>query len=104
LHTVDNALHEDFINWDRLEVLGIDFQHDPDRLDIQQIAASKLYARVTIEPDTSLNVTRVLAGPGARPFFENKFASEGGYPRSGGCIFAGYNITKGKLTPSCTIK
>jgi hypothetical protein len=67
LHTVDNALHEDFINWDRLEMSGVDFQRGPDRLDIQQITAGKLYARVIIEPDTSLNVTRVLKGPGSGP-------------------------------------
>jgi len=65
LHTVDNALHDDFINWERLDVSGINFQHDPDRLDIEQVMARKLYARVIIEPDTSLNVKRVLAGPGA---------------------------------------
>ena len=65
LHTVDNALHEDFINWDRLDVTGVTFQHDPDRLDIEQVAARKLYARVIIEPDRTLNVTRVMAGPGA---------------------------------------
>ena len=65
LHTLDNALHDDFINWDRLDVSGITYQHDPDRLDIQQVVARKLYARVIIEPDTSLNVKRVLAGPGA---------------------------------------
>ena len=65
LHTVDNALREDFINWDRLDVTGVNFQHDPDRLDIEQVAARKLYARVIIEPDRTMNVTRVLAGPGA---------------------------------------
>jgi Domain of Unknown Function (DUF748) len=65
LHTVDNALHDDFINWEQLDVSGVDFQHDPDRLDIDKVMARKLYARVIIEPDTSLNVTRVMAGPGA---------------------------------------
>jgi hypothetical protein len=65
LHTVDNALHEDFINWDRLDIQGLNFQHGPDRLDIDQVTARKLYARVIIEPDQSINVTRVLAGPGA---------------------------------------
>jgi hypothetical protein len=65
LHTVDNALHDDFINWESLDVSGVAFQHDPDRLDIDQVTASKLYARVIIEPDSSLNVKRVLAGPGA---------------------------------------
>jgi hypothetical protein len=65
LHTVDNALHEDFINWDRLDIQGLNYQHDPDRLDIDQILARKLYARVIIEPDESVNVKRVLTGPGA---------------------------------------
>jgi hypothetical protein len=65
LHTVDNALHEDFINWDRLDVQGLNFQRDPDRLEIAQVFARKLYARVIIEPDESINVKRVLAGPGA---------------------------------------
>jgi hypothetical protein len=65
LHTVDNALHQDFINWDRLDIQGLNFQQDPDRLDIDQVAARKLYARVIIEPDESINVKRVLAGPGA---------------------------------------
>jgi hypothetical protein len=65
LHTVDNALHQDFINWDRLEVQGLNFQHDPDRLDIDQVRAQKLYARVIIEPDESINVKRILAAPGA---------------------------------------
>ncbi|MEA3160948.1 MAG: hypothetical protein QOD95_2496 [Gammaproteobacteria bacterium] len=65
LHTVDNALHEDFINWDRLDIQGLNFQHGPDRLDIDQVTARKLYARVIIGPDGSNNVKRVLAGPGA---------------------------------------
>jgi hypothetical protein len=65
LHTVDNALHDDFINWDRLELSGVNYQHDPDRLDVERVTARKFYARVIIEPDTSLNVKRVLAGPGA---------------------------------------
>jgi Domain of Unknown Function (DUF748) len=65
LHTIDNALHQDFISWDRLDVQGLKYQHDPDRLDIDQVLAVKAYARVIIEPDTSINVKRVLAGPGA---------------------------------------
>ena len=65
VHTVDNALHQDFINWDRLDITGLRYQRGPDRLDIDQVVARKLYARVMVEPDSSLNVTRVLAGPGA---------------------------------------
>jgi Domain of Unknown Function (DUF748) len=66
LHTVDNALREDFVNWERLDLRGITLQHAPDRLDIEQVVASKPYARVIIEPDASLNVARVLAGPAAK--------------------------------------
>ena len=65
LHSVDNALHDDFINWDRLDVQGLNFQHDPDRLDIDKVLVRKAYARVIVEPDASINVKRVLAGPGA---------------------------------------
>jgi hypothetical protein len=65
LHTIDNALHESFIDWERLDIQGLNYQRDPDRLDIDQILARKLYARVIIEPDASINVERVLAAPGA---------------------------------------
>ena len=65
LHTIDNALHESFIDWERLDIQGLNYQRDPDRLDIDQVVARKLYARVIIEPDASINVKRVLAGPGA---------------------------------------
>lgn len=64
LHTVDNALHDDFINWGRLEIHGLNYTQGPDRLDIDQIVARKPYARVIIESDDTLNVKRVLATPG----------------------------------------
>jgi hypothetical protein len=65
LHTVDAALHEDLIDWERLDVKGLDVQQSPDRLEIAEIVARKPYARVIIESDTSLNVTRVLNGAAA---------------------------------------
>ena len=67
LHTVDATLHEDLINWDRLDVKGLDVQQGPDRLEIAEIAIRKPYARVIIEPDATLNVKRVLNGPGGAP-------------------------------------
>ncbi len=68
LHTVDATLHEDLINWERLDLRGLDVQQRPNRLEIAEIAVRKPYARVIIESDTSLNVTRVLQAPGgARP-------------------------------------
>ncbi len=65
LHTVDDALHEDFINWERLDIKGLTYEQGPDRLDINEIIARKAYARVIIEPDTSVNVKRVLTAPHA---------------------------------------
>ena len=67
LHTVDNTLQDDFINWDRLDILGLKYSKGPDSLDIEQILARKPYARVIIESDESMNVKRVLTAPGAAP-------------------------------------
>jgi Domain of Unknown Function (DUF748) len=67
VHTVDDALHDDFINWDRLDILGVNYSQGPDRLDIDQVVARKLYARVIIESDESMNVKRVLKMPAAAP-------------------------------------
>jgi Domain of Unknown Function (DUF748) len=63
VHTVDDALRDDFINWDRLDILGLNYSLNPDRLDIDQVVARKLYARVIIESDESINVKRVLKIP-----------------------------------------
>jgi hypothetical protein len=65
LHTVDDALRDDFVNWDRLDIFGLNYSKGPDRLDIEQIVARKPYARVIIESDESMNVKRVLTAPGA---------------------------------------
>ena len=64
LHTQDNQ-QQDLLNWNRLQVRGIDFSLGPDRLDIAQVIANKLFARVVVAPDRTLNVSRVLAGPNA---------------------------------------
>jgi hypothetical protein len=63
LRTVDDALHDDFISWARLDIDGLKFTQAPERLDIERIVARKPYARIIIESDTTLNVARVLAGP-----------------------------------------
>jgi hypothetical protein len=62
LHTIDAVRHDDLINWERLDVRGLDVQRGPDRLEIAEIVARKPYARVIVESDTSLNVARVLKG------------------------------------------
>jgi len=65
LHTVDNCAARRFHQLERLDLSGVNYHMIPDRLDIDQVTARKLYARVIVEQDTSLNVKRVLEGPGA---------------------------------------
>lgn len=67
LHTLDAVRQDDFVDWERLDILGIAYQQAPDRLDIAAIHAFKPYARVTIEADKTLNVSRVLTAPGGVP-------------------------------------
>lgn len=88
LRTVDDRLHKDFVDWQRLDVLGIKLQQDPDRLSIDRIVARKPYARVIIEPDRSLNATQILAGPTGTAALAPATpagigAAQAGAPRSG---------------------
>ncbi len=80
LHTVDDLLQDDFINWERLDVRGLNYQQGPDRVEIAEVVARKPYARVIIETDTSLNVTRVLSAPGATPTGQAASAKPVGSP------------------------
>ncbi len=67
LRTIDDKLHDDLINWRRLEVRGLRFQLAPNRLDIARIVAHEPYARVIIEPSRTLNLQQILTMPGSRP-------------------------------------
>ena len=60
LHTIDNALEEDFVRWDALRVLGIDYDQARSKLVIKEIAARRPYARVIIASDGTINVSEVL--------------------------------------------
>jgi hypothetical protein len=65
VRTVDDALHDDFVDWDRLEIRGLNYTQGPDRLDIDQVSVRKPYARVMIESDATTNIKRVLTAPGS---------------------------------------
>ena len=60
LHTIDNTLKDDFINWDSLDLKNFSYQQQPARLEIDRVVARKLYSRTIIEADSTLNVERVL--------------------------------------------
>lgn len=69
LRTVDNELKRDFIKFEDLKIAGIDYQAPPPApakpasLHIKNITARAPYARVIIESDRTVNVSRVLSGP-----------------------------------------
>lgn len=65
LRTIDNALKEDFVKWDRLGLREVRYQSMPQRLRIGTIELRRPYARVVIAPDGTSNVSAILAGPGA---------------------------------------
>lgn len=63
------AAQQDFIKWDQLRLVGIDFRQGPDRLNIERIEARKPYGRVVITADQTLNIATVMSTPrqGAAP-------------------------------------
>jgi hypothetical protein len=58
--SIDDALKEDFINFDRLELRKLKFAMEPDLLSIDRATLRKPYARVSISPDQVLNVAAVF--------------------------------------------
>ena len=68
LHTIDNALKQEFITWDRLRLTGLEYSTEPARLRIATVAANAPYVRLIIAPDQSINVSKVLSAPsGSNP-------------------------------------
>lgn len=60
LRTIDNALEQDFLRWERLTLNDLDYQGARNRLTIREIAARRPYARVIIASDGSVNIATVL--------------------------------------------
>jgi hypothetical protein len=78
LHTIDNALKQEFITWERLKLSGIEYSAEPARLRIATVAANAPYARLIIAPDQSINVSKVLSAPsGSTPAPVHTVATDG---------------------------
>jgi Domain of Unknown Function (DUF748) len=58
--SIDDALKEDFINFERLDLHKLRFALEPDSLSIGRAVLRKPYARVSISPDQVLNVAAVF--------------------------------------------
>ncbi len=63
LATSDTASRQDFIKWQALRVIGIDYRQAPDALNIERIEALKPYGRVIVTADQTLNVVEIIAPP-----------------------------------------
>jgi uncharacterized protein involved in outer membrane biogenesis len=67
LHTVDNALRQDFVNWKDLRIEGFSYRSSPQSLHIASVTAVEPYVRMIIAPNRTTNISAVLKAPGAKP-------------------------------------
>ena len=67
LHTIDNALRQEFISWDRLQLAGIEYASQPEKLRIATVTANSPYARLIIAPDQTTNISKILSASGSAP-------------------------------------
>ncbi|HXJ00297.1 MAG TPA: DUF748 domain-containing protein [Micropepsaceae bacterium] len=81
LATTDAASHQDFIKWQALRIIGIDYRQAPDHLDIARIEALKPYGRVIVTADQTLNVVAIINPPGR---VSNVAKTEAGSPKADG--------------------
>jgi hypothetical protein len=75
-HSIDDALKEDFINFDRLELRKLKFAMEPDLLSIDRVTMRKPYARVSISPEQVLNVAAVFDPEGTAAALAERKAQE----------------------------
>jgi uncharacterized protein involved in outer membrane biogenesis len=61
LASVDKASSEDLLKWESLFLGGVQYQHVPMSLNIDQVALSDFYARIIIFPDGRLNLQNIAA-------------------------------------------
>ena len=66
LHTVDNALKQDFVNWKDLRIADVSYRSSPQSLRIGSVTALEPYVRMIIAPDRTTNISAVLKPPGAK--------------------------------------
>lgn len=64
LHTLDTLKERDFVRWQQLDLLGLDYRHG-ERLSIDKVQLNQPYARFIINEDLTTNVSDLLiARPG----------------------------------------
>ncbi len=66
LHTLDTLKGRDFLRWQQLDLLGLNYRHG-DSLNIDEVQLSQPYARFIINEDLSTNVSELLVAQPPRP-------------------------------------
>lgn len=66
LHSLDTLKERDFLRWQQLDLLGLNYQHG-DRLSIDKVQLNQPYARFIINEDLSTNVSDLIIAQPAAP-------------------------------------
>jgi len=65
--TLDRPTSQDLVRWKTLALTGVDAKREPFDLAIGAVAIDGFYARIILNDDATLNLTRLLAGAEASP-------------------------------------
>lgn len=60
---VDKANNADFLKWKSLYLGAVDFQQEPARLSIGEVALSDFYSRLILDPQGQLNLANMVRSP-----------------------------------------
>jgi outer membrane protein OmpA-like peptidoglycan-associated protein len=66
LHTLDTLKERDFVRWQQLDLLGLDYRHN-ERLSIDKVQLNQPYARFIINEDLTTNVSDLLIARSGDP-------------------------------------
>lgn len=70
LKTVDKAMQEDFIKWERLRAEGFDYDGRTAKLHVRTLRMKSPYARVIIAKDQTVNVAEVMTAEKPAPAYQ----------------------------------
>jgi hypothetical protein len=65
--SVDKLNSEDFLKWNSLYFTNMKFGYNPTEVSIDGVSLTDFFARVTINPDGTLNIREAFAAEGAKP-------------------------------------
>ncbi|HOX56606.1 MAG TPA: DUF748 domain-containing protein [Candidatus Paceibacterota bacterium] len=107
--TTDQVLFKEFVKWDALDVTGIDFDLQPNQLQVQEVKWRGLEGSILIGPDQRPNLKTILpekpAGAPAAPATNAPPAKAGEFPMQLGALVlenAAFHFADESIQPHCT--